>query len=342
MHIIINNIIKIYSKYFYYLHITGGVYLGKNTRSLKNDRLVEDFVINVMGFTNKAEISEAINLITEAEGILDEFENKNTLIFEDFRSYGYVTKEERAKLREQIVMELITKERPVKDDDMQLGIGGAKPINKTPQRNKKAYFVIGLPASGKSGICNIIADSTCSYIIDSDMVKRKLPEYYTKKGGATLVHTESDILTFEYKDYNGNMLNLFNYCVESGYNIVVPKIGHKIENIIDFSENLVVKGYKVYLILVDLNRTKATIRAYNRFKEEKRYVPLSLIFDGYADSPSLNYFKLKEKKNVIFSGFLHLDNDVAKGELPIIVNSKNIRISNLGFGTKGGGASAKI
>ncbi|HCW54245.1 MAG TPA: hypothetical protein DG753_11030, partial [Clostridium sp.] len=76
--------------------------------------------------------------------------------------------------------------------------------------------------------------------------------------------------------------------------------------------------------------------AYNRYRETKRYVPLSLIFDGYSNQPTLNYFKIKQMKNNIFAGFAQISTDVAVNEEPILLEEENLEILSelFGGGTK--------
>ena len=181
------------------------------------------------------------------------------------------------------------------------------------------FYLIGPPAAGKSTIANNIADIAGAYILDSDYAKRKLPEYNNQISAASLVHEESDVLVFSYGKYN-----LLEYCIKKGYNMVVPKIGHNKESIIKFAEQLKQFGYSVFLISIELDRVKATQRAYNRFRSSGRYVPLSLVFDCYANDPTLNYFKIQQLDYNVFDGYAQISTDVQKGELPILLECKGI------------------
>ena len=70
------------------------------------------------------------------------------------------------------------------------------------------------------------------------------------------------------------------------------KIGSNYESILTLIELLKANTYKVHLTLIELDRIIATKRALHRFKTTKRYVPLSLIFDTYNNSPSVAFYKL--------------------------------------------------
>ena len=107
-------------------------------------------------------------------------------------------------------------------------------------------------------------------------------------------------------------------------NIVIPKIGWNIVSVLKMCNGLNDAGYKVYLISVDLDRQKATQRAYNRFITTSRYVPLSLVFDNYGNQSTLNYFKIKQKDSHVFEGFSQISTDVAIGQPAILVEEHNM------------------
>ena len=66
--------------------------------------------------------------------------------------------------------------------------------NGAQQKDRKAFLVMGLPASGKSSaVAESVAKENGALIIDSDLVKEKLPEF---SGGllASAVHNESSLI----------------------------------------------------------------------------------------------------------------------------------------------------
>jgi hypothetical protein len=213
-----------------------------------------------------------------------------TLTHRDNRDPDYFDEAKRSKLRSQVLNELLTLERLDDDDSIRLNNGGALPKGKNLKSNRQAYFVTGLPASGKSQIVNTVADAASALVVDSDYAKRKLPEFNGTPGGASLVHDEANEIMFVGKN------SLIAKCIAMGYNIVIPKIGSTIDSICSLKEVLISAGYEVHFTLVELDRFSATCRAYERFKRTGRYVPLSLIFDGYANDPILVYYKHKSNK----------------------------------------------
>ena len=52
-----------------------------------------------------------------------------------------------------------------------------------------------------------------------------------------------------------------------------------------------------------------------------RYVPLTMIFDGYGNDPIITYYRLKQKYHDIFDGFMQIS---TSGERPYIVESENM------------------
>ena len=276
-------------------------------RNLSTDIEVEHFVDNILQIKDKQKKKDAINKIAAAERNMKDYSRIPTLTHEDNRDFEYRDDEKREYLRKKILDELKGRKRLKSDDTICLGKGGAKPKTKL-KKERKVFYLIGPPASGKSTIANKIADIAGAYILDSDYAKRKLPEYDNQIGAASLVHAESDALVFSYE--NGNLLD---YCVENSYNMVIPKIGHNIKGILKIAETLKKCGYTVYLISIELDRVKATQRAYNRFRSTGRYVPLSLVFDYYANEPTLNYFKIHQQQKECFDGYAQISTDVSKG-----------------------------
>lgn len=288
------------------------------TRALCTDIEVERFVDGILEITDNVEKRNAINNIAAAERNILTYHLYSTWIKEDCRDFEWREEKKRGKLRKQIIDELYKFERLDNDDEIVLGAGGSAPKCK-PKFEKKAIYVIGPPASGKSKISSIIADIYGAYIVDSDFAKRKLPEYTNQIGSASLVHEESSHIVFDTVSDS-----LISRCFENGNNIVVPKIGDDIDAILKFAKNLNIIGYNIYLVSIDLDRQKATKRAYNRYIDTKRYVPLSLIFDRYGNQPTLNYFKIKQQYSSQFAGFAQISTDVPHDKPATTIEIENM------------------
>ena len=71
----------------------------------------------------------------------------------------------------------------------------------TIARNKEVTIILGPPAAGKSTIANEIAVANRSAILDSDEIKKTLPEFEGGKGTGA-VHEESSSLSKDAARHN--------------------------------------------------------------------------------------------------------------------------------------------
>ncbi|MGR5209363.1 zeta toxin family protein [Vibrio rotiferianus] len=211
--------------------------------------------------------------------------------------------EQRQHIKSQILKELLELTIPKNDDDIRIGFGGSKPRNRV-RSDRKAIILLGLPASGKSTVAQVMSDMQGAYIIDSDFAKRKFPEL-TFPNGAFWTHDESDDLVYSEGD------GVFATCLKKGYNMVIPKVGARPDSIIEIHETLTSQDYKVSLGLVWLEPQKALFRAIKRYQKSKRYVPiLKIITDGTG--PLEVYEQLKGTLQL--EHHVHLSSDVPFNE----------------------------
>ena len=293
------------------------------SRPLDNPDAVLNFTTKTLGINLK---EKQIAAIVKAEHDMRSEIKPDlfTLNGNYFRCKSYKTESNRWKLRKKIVQELYDLPRLDDDDKIKLGCGGAKPQT-IVKKDAQAYIIIGLPAAGKSSISSKLADYTGSYVLDSDFAKRKLPEF--KHYGATIVHEESDMLIFprHVEGKPADFQSLFEKCVKEKINICTLKIGYSTAGIIELCHKFSTYKYKIHIVLVALDRQKATIRAINRFNNTKRYVSLGLIFDCYANDPTLTYYRLKalHDENPLFESMCKISTDVPKGSPPKIKNIVN-------------------
>lgn len=292
-------------------------------RILSDFRHVGYFVKNVLRIGDTDDFcgyncETVITRVASAEKQLKEIVGHDTLSSVDNRLPRYATDESRKLLRKEVFNDLITRTRIDNDDDISMGNGGILP--QTPLLNRKeAFIIIGLPASGKSGVASALSDKFGAMILDPDYAKRKIPEFGCPFG-ATLVHEESSLIIFG--DQNSKEQNVLLYAVQKGYNIVVPKIGSDSGRIQQFANDLRKIGYTVHLVLVRLDRAKAVARACKRFLDTGRYVPLSLIFDVYGNNPTITYYDLKRTRRN-FKSFTMISSDVGVGMPKIILDISN-------------------
>lgn len=189
-------------------------------RYLKDQIQVDEFLSGPLGLdTSKLAIDVASKIITCEKGVLDGLEEP-TSTSDKFRIKKYSSNQQRLALRNEIVDELFNMQLLENDDEIVLGVGGAMPEN--PIKKKNAYLLIGLPASGKSSVAVEVAKTKGAVILDSDMAKRKLPEYSLYPWGASLVNAESSIIIFGDKNMP-SFSPLYEKVVEQKFNIVFQK-----------------------------------------------------------------------------------------------------------------------
>lgn len=288
-------------------------------RPMNNNDLAFNFLTKVLNL-NEVEADDASLHVMKAERLLEGMELKSTLESQENRRFLYKEDGKRVNLRRKIFDELKDFERPEDDEDITLGVGGAKPHTQL-KSDREAILLTGLPASGKSTVANKLADLYGAYVIDSDFAKRKIPEF-GHEFGASIVHEESSLVTFgSIEPQYSEEFNLYEYCIANGYNMIIPKIGSSCESVRKIRDALMDKGYKVHLLVVSLDRQESCRRALYRYLETKRYVPLGLVFDVYANEPTLTYYRVKDDEHWSSVGKLSTLNLREKG--PEIVSSIN-------------------
>lgn len=307
-------------------------------RPMESPALAKHFLVNVLGLSDADHATETLAFkISALETIELHRRNSSTLLSTVNRSASCQSDDQRAELRQKVIADLLTLERPPNDDDITPDAGGAMPRTAIKARST-AWLVIGPPAAGKSKICCALADQTGSLILDSDYAKRKLPEFQNGEG-ASLVHDESSALIFGGKGSGahtpGIEPNLTKQAIGRRYNLVIPRVGETVEGIRELRDILHEQGYAVHLVLIALDRTKAAHRALNRYRSPNpRYVPLSLVFDHVSNNPAVTYFKLRldassDPNASHWRSFLAYDNDVPLGTPPRLFDEfgKAVRIS---------------
>lgn len=281
-------------------------------RKLNTQADADEFVEEVLGISDD-DGSKAAKIVCAELGlqVLEEFP---TIQYKNYRVAQYRTDKDRKELQGRILAELIQMPRLEDDDQIRLGCGGAKPDSL--EYDAQAYIVSGPPASGKSTITNALASEKGAYVLDSDYAKRKFPEYHFYDGGASLVHKESDQIVFGPGDYH-----LFEYCIYRRCNVVVPMVGRTDASMMEICEKLIKFDYTIHIINVVLAPNICASRAFRRYCETKRYVPLSYIFDEVSTKPENVYFHLKRQydRHPSFGSFTQLSTDVDSGCPPKIL-----------------------
>ena len=178
-------------------------------------------------------------------------------------------------------------------------------------KNNEAWIILGPPASGKSSLADPIADENGALIVDSDIVKEKLPEF-DGGSGANLVHDESKAINRDIQKR----------AVEAGDNIILPLVGSKADKIEKEVANLKKNGYTVHVRLVDLPVEKTLRRSISRFHNTGRYIPPDYITQEIGSKPLETYLLLEEKG--VADDYKAFNNDVQRGESPEPITSAQV------------------
>lgn len=182
------------------------------------------------------------------------------------------------------------------------------------RQEKKAYILLGPPASGKSTVADALVKETGALIVDSDMAKEKLPEFAGGKG-ASAVHLESKAIIDK----------VLERAVRSGDNVILPLVGHEHGKLKRQVSDLQELGYDVHVHLVHLPPHKTFRRAVARFAETGRYIPPRYIFATVGASPAKNYLRLIEEGVIDHGKAEAYSSDVPRGVSPRRLSDSDLR-----------------
>ena len=163
------------------------------------------------------------------------------------------------------------------------------------QRNKELTIILGPPAAGKSTIANDIALARGAAILDSDEIKKTIPEF-DGGIGASAVHEESSDLTSIVE----------NVLMGEGTNIVFPKVGGNARSIRKTVDRYKAAGYEVRLVNMNVTPENAYRRMIGRFVNTGRLIPPSYV-DEVGAKPSAVFRELKAEGRG--DGFAEIDNN---------------------------------
>lgn len=268
--------------------------MPKIRRNLWSYEQVKDFLYSLCDgedwLQSEPSVLETAMVIGDLERLDDIHRVENTFDSHYFRVTS-TTPAKREVLWRKIVRDLTTLPRVDDDSQISLGTGGILPPHNA-QHDRHALIVIGPPASGKSTIARCIADHFGAAVLDADFAKPKLPEFRAGNG-ASLVHRESDVLVFGPSALIRDVKPALASCVESGINLVIPKVGRTAKGFASLRDMLtsVDPKYRCSLVLVNVGKETAARRAIQRWKKTGRYVSLSYIVDQVEESPRMWYYR---------------------------------------------------
>jgi hypothetical protein len=236
----------------------------------------------------------------------------NTMSVESLRDKDCRFDSDRDKLKDQIIKDCLSLKREDDETKIRLGNGGILPKTEL-QFGGRAVICIGGPASGKSGFCTTIADALGALTLDSDIIKKKLPEFASSCIGASLVHKESQHILDE----------IFENAIPGKTNVVYPIIGKKYEAIQQFISKFTHYGYKVSVILIMLDKRQTACRAFTRYIQTGRYVPIPYVLDSCGNESAISFYRSAAEDRD--GSFLCIDNNSNKPLIDFEQNCEEIR-----------------
>lgn len=147
------------------------------------------------------------------------------------------------------------------------------PNGKLLKKEYKATIVVGLPAAGKSTrIANPLSEEQGAFIMDSDEMKKLIPEYRDTNGGA------ADAVHLESKDLMESALGGFVDGSMKGTNLVIPVIGDDAGKLnTRYIDKLLEAGYNVEIAYKKADAKSSANRVVSRAIKEGRFIPRDVV-----------------------------------------------------------------
>lgn len=150
------------------------------------------------------------------------------------------------------------------------------------KQERKALFIVGLPAGGKSSVfANPLAKQYGARIIDSDDVKPWLDGYDGGNGAGYVQDASAKVAE-----------RAIDLAAQNGDNIIIPRIGGS--SVYDLAAALRLAGYDVQLYFNDVKGVTSIDRAASRFAQTGRYLSLDYLTKR-AGIPSEKFSNFAEK-----------------------------------------------
>jgi predicted kinase len=139
-----------------------------------------------------------------------------------------------------------------------------------------AIFTGGSPASGKSFFIKKNADylqNESIFHLDADEIRAKLPEYEGWNANSTHLETQDIVNQILEKLGDG----------ACRYDFIYDGTMNKAKKYFSLIKKVMLMGYKVYIIFMDIPYEEAKRRALERYKRTGRFVPMEVIDDFFTD-----------------------------------------------------------
>ena len=196
------------------------------------------------------------------------------------------------------------------------------------KQEREATIVLGPPAAGKSRLSERLASEKHAAIADPDDVKMTLPEYAGGLG-STAVHEESAKIA-------GNVLHEL---VKNGDNIVLPRVGGKLESVKQYVDALHDAGYKVNMVNMTVEPHEAYRRMIGRFLKTGRIIG-SDYFEGVGTKPRENFYAVKDEGKIHEA--VDVDANGPAGSAKAVIGGDTELAKALALGGPGGGGGQAL
>lgn len=175
-------------------------------------------------------------------------------------------------------------------------------------KNKRLDLVIGPPAAGKSSnLVGPLADKYGSIVLDSDAVKKQLPEFNRGVGSAA-THDESAYISDHLMSKKA---------MSAGDNIVAARLGKNASTMREYMDLAKAKGYEVHLHDMTLPAEKAAARSAARFSETGQFVDPHYILNNVGDKTDFVYNNIKKEAKT----YGQYNADIPRGETPELIDA---------------------
>ena len=164
-----------------------------------------------------------------------------------------------------------------KDQFLKGEVAETMPPNGTPlKKDFKATIVVGLPASGKSSrIANPLSNEQGAFIMDSDEMKKLMPEYHGGQGADTVHQESKKVMKQAFEEFTSGSMK--------GTNLVIPVIGDEAGKLNDnYISKLLAAGYDVEIAYKQADAKSSANRVVSRAISEGRFIPREVV-EGYND-----------------------------------------------------------
>jgi len=210
--------------------------------------------------------------------------------------------------------------------------------HRATRQDRIAVLVIGPPGAGKS---SVIADTLVkrlgAMLLDSDLIKRKLPEF-DQRGGAFVTHEESGLILSDL---------IVNQAVARGDNLVWSMLGRNESGLRRVIQRLQNEGYQIRLAGVFVPPQVAAQRSVTRWRKGTQgFVDPAWIVNVVGNSPEKVYDALKNDPTIEAS--IAFDNNVPEGSRPRILHQRGdlhaqerVDVNRPGHGSQSGAASVQ-